>query len=248
MEMSDNKDVKDIKSKKDVFFARIKERYPDVDYDNEETVFETLNNDYDEKESRLAKYEEESAKLIDRMNEYPQLIGLLTGGDKNQNPITFIIENFGDDFKAALDSEEGRKMFEDSYQKYLDKVAAAEKLNKEADDNLKVSLETLEELQKEKGYTDAQCKDIFEFLIKIGEEALVNNYSKESFEFAAKALNYDKDIEDAAHTAEIKGRNTAISEKLKAETQPDVPPTSSGAGSSIEEQPAKRYNPFAANN
>ena len=77
----------------------------------------------------------------------------------------------------------------------------------------------------------------------------MNIISAETFDMAAKALNYAVDVAEADRVGEIRGRNTKIEDKLRKEAVPGgVPPTlgGSGTGGETEPKPKKKvYNPFS---
>lgn len=54
--MADNKEVK---SKRDLFSDRMKGKYPDKQFDDDEALFGQINDDYDDYDKRLGEYQGE---------------------------------------------------------------------------------------------------------------------------------------------------------------------------------------------
>ena len=52
--MADNKEVK---SKRDLFSDRMKAKYPDKQFDDDEALFGQINDDYDDYDKRLGEYQ-----------------------------------------------------------------------------------------------------------------------------------------------------------------------------------------------
>ena len=235
-------------SKRRAFVDKYRENHPDDEFDDndDEALFDRISRAHEESRNSLNKYQEESKKLTDLFSSDPRAAGMFVAWKEGGNPVGYLHENFGDEFKDALDDPEKKEEFGKSYQKWLDKVANEKKMKEECDDNLQATFKTLEEMQKEQGWTDEESTNIFNFVYEIVMDGIYNRIKPETFEMAAKALNYERDVEDAAITGEKKGRNTKIVEKLQGEKgKAGVPPALGGTnGGGQEAVKEKRYNPF----
>ena len=240
-------------TRRDAVLGRLKTRHPDREFVDDEGIFDAIDNDYSEAEAASEKmkgYEENSAKMVDMFyHGDPRVAAFFNACKDGQNPVEFLLENFGDDFREALDSEEGKKKFIDKYNKWLEKVAQEKELQAEAERNLDESLKTLDAIQQEKGLTDEQAAQLFDTVHQLTNDLARNIISRETYEFALKAMNYDADVEQAGVEGEIRGRNAKIEEKLRKKELPaDVPPELNSGAAGHEPKPKqKKYNPFAVN-
>lgn len=249
--MEENEDKgkeKEQVSKRKAFVEKYREAHPEDEFDDndDEALFDRISKGHEESTNSLNKYKEESQKLTDLFSGDPRAAGMFVAWKDGGNPIAYLLENFGDEFKDALDDPEKKEEFGKSYQKWLDKVANDKKMKEECDDNLQATFKTLEEMQKEKGWSDEESMNVFNCVYDIVMDGIYNRVKPETFEMAAKALNYDRDVEDAALTGEKKGRNAKIEAKLKDDKgTKGVPPTLGGVnGGGQEPAKEKKYNPF----
>ncbi len=235
-------------SKRGLFVSKYREAHPDDEFDeaDDEALFERIARDQEESANSLNKYKEEGKKLTDLFSSDPRAAGMFMSWKEGGNPIDYLLENFGDEFKEALNDPEKKEEFAKSYQKWLDKVANDGKMKQECDDNLQATFKTLEDLQAQNGWSDEESLNVFNAVHDIIMDGIYNKITAETFQLAAKALNYEKDVEDASMTGEIKGRNAKIEEKLQKDKTPEgLPPTLGGAnGGAPEPKKAKKHNPF----
>lgn len=240
-------------TRRDAVLGRLKTRHPDREFVDDEGIFDAIDNDYSEAEAAAEKmkgYEENSKKMVDMFyHGDPRVVAFFNACKDGQDPIDFLIENFGDDFREALDSEEGRKKYGEKHQKWLEKVAKEKELEEEAGRNLDESLAMLDQIQQEKGLTDEQAVQLFDTIHQMTLDLAQNKITREIYEFGLKALNYDADVDAAAHEGEIRGRNAKIEEKLRKKEMPEgIPPTLNSGAAGHEPKPKKKtYNPFVVN-
>lgn len=242
--------TQEVKSKRELFMDRLKAKYPDRDFADDEAIFDAVNSDYDAADAnneKVGKYEQNSKQLVEMFAKNPRMGSFFNACRSGEDPIAFLIENFGDDFKNALESEEGKAKYADKYQAWLEKVAKEKELEEQAGKNLDETLSVLEAFQKEKGLTDEQATAVFDWVHQVILDGIVNKVSRETFEMASKALNYDTDVAEANRLGRVQGRNDKIEEKLRKKEAPaDVPPTLNSASTKgdVEERKPKRRNPF----
>ena len=220
--------------------------------EDDENIFGAIDEDYgaaDAAQEKMSKYEENSGKFVDMFYKDPKVAAFFNACRDGQDPIEFMIENFGDEFREAMDSEEGRKKYGEKHQAWLDRVASEKQLEEEAAANLDKTFETLDQFQQQHGLTEEQATEVFNWVHQVIIDGLVNIVKPETFEMAMKALNYDNDVQQAGDEGEIRGRNAKIEDKLKKKEAPAaVPPTlGTAATGSTEPKPKnRRRNPFVA--
>lgn len=239
-------------TRRDAVLDRLKKRHPDSDFADDDSIFGAIDDDYGEAESnsqKMQEYEKNASAMVDMFYKNPRLAAFFNACKDGQDPIEFMIENFGDDFREALDSEEGKARYGEKYQKWLDRVASEKSMEEEDGKNLDATFAALDQFQQEKGLSDEQAKEVFDKVHQVVLDGIRNIISKETFEMAYKALNYDSDVEQAGSEGEIRGRNAKIEDKLRRKEAPsDIPPTiGTAAGGSVEPKPKiRKRNPFVA--
>lgn len=240
---------KEVKSKRGSFVEKYRSTHPDDEFDenDDEALFDRISRDQEESSGSLSKYKEEGKKLTDLFSSDPRAAGMFMSWKEGGNPVDYLLENFGDEFKEALDDPGKKEEFSKSYQKWLDKVANDGKMKQECDDNLQATFKTLEDLQAQNGWSDEESLNVFNAVHAIIMDGIYNKITAETFDMAGKALNYEKDVEDASMTGEMKGRNAKIEEKLKKDKPAEgLPPNLGGGnGGTPEPKKPKRHNPFA---
>lgn len=222
----------DVKSKKQQLVERLKVKRPDLNYDDEDTLYGSINDDYAAFDGELKGYKENEEKLVEAFNKDPRVASMFLAMTKGENPLLYLIDNFGqEEIRAALDDPEMKEKIVERQNAYLERQAKNSKLEEEAKMNITVSLDALEEAKNDLGCSDEDADKAFELFAQIQEDAIVDKVTKETWIMLLKGLNHDIDIENAAHEAEIKGRNAKIDKDKKKKTIPDgIPPQLGGQG------------------
>lgn len=236
-----------VESKRDAYLKKLREKYPGDNFDDDEAIFGRVAEDEAARDEQVSKYETESGKLLDMYTRDPRSAAFFENWRNNGDPLVFLIRELGDDFKAALDDPERAEEISKAHSDWLAKVAKEKELQEQAADNLNATLQTLEEFQKENDLTDEEASKIFDFVYKIIGDGIMNVITKDTFAIAAKALNYEKDVESALAEGEIKGRNAKIDDKLQKKAVPtDIPPSLSSNATEPPKEKQKRRNMFLA--
>lgn len=224
--------------------ALMKEDYPDSDFADDADFYDTIYNE----RSRYKTTEEQAAKLREAFVKDPRIAGLLNFAKEGGNPITFLIENYGDDFREALEDPDKAEEFAEAHRKYQATVAKNKEMEEVSAANLQTSANNLDALQSEYKLTDEEVLDIFQTASQYALDATTNLYSKEFLSAILRAKNYDKDVEAASMEGEVRGRNERIEEKLRKAKPAGVPPTLTGNSGGKATEPLKKevYNPFKA--
>lgn len=210
-----------VQSNRDRYSARLKEKYPDKEFLDDEALFGQINDDYDAYDEDLNGYKEREKSLSDLFASNPRSAGFLNDWRKGDDPLISLLRKYGDDFKEALEDPEKQEALAQANKEYADRVTKEREYEEEYQKNTQETLATLEQVQQEHGLTDEQVDNVFEFLFGIYRDGIVGKFSKETIEMGLKALNYDADLEQADKEGEVRGRNTKIEEKLRKASKSD---------------------------
>lgn len=216
--MAENQDIVNNRSR---YMERLKERYPEREYADDEELFGQINEDYDNYDGELSRYQEQEKALSDLFAANPHSAAFLTDWRNGEDPLISMVRRFGDDFKSALEDPKKREALAEANKEYAARVAEEAEYEVAYDNNIKDTLSLIESLQQEKELSDEEIDKAMDFLINIMRDGLLGKFSKESIIMALKAINHDADVEQADYEGEIRGRNSKIEEKLRKGTRND---------------------------
>lgn len=217
-----------VKSKKDSFLERLKGKYPDKQFADDEEIYGAVNDDYDDYDNRLKDYDRmksDETKILDMFAADPRTATLFQTAAAKGDVITKFVSLFGPEIADAYDDPDKQEELAKAGQEYLDRVAQSRDLEEQYNKNLQKSIDDIEKMKEEKGLTDEQVDEGMTKLCQIAYDAIVGKFSPEALEFAFKGLSHDQDVETAAQEAEVRGRNANIEEKLKKRSKGDGLPS-----------------------
>lgn len=236
-----------VKTSRDHIRERLMKEFPDTDFnaenasDVEDDSIVSLLEKYD---SELEGYRSNEKQIKNLFSSDPRsgsfLVNWAAGGG---NPIQYLLDIFGPELKEAMESEEGRAKIVDSTNKWLERKAENEKGEAERMANYERSINDLTAFAQENGLSEEQAVAVFEKVNQIAFDAIDGKYSREAYEMAYKAMNYDGDVEKARTEGEVTGRNAKIEERLgKVNKRPEMPPSLGGQGGAVPEPAPKKQS------
>lgn len=202
-------------SKRDRQIGRLREKYPDKKFEDDEEIYGQIGEDYDNYEKELGGYREREKALSDMFASDPRSAEFLVEMSKGGNPVLSLLKNFGPDIKDTLDDPEKMQELADAWAEEQQHIAKSKQLDDEYAENLPKSLEALQKFQEERGLTDEQTDEIIFHLINIVRDGVMGKFSPEMFDLMTKAINHDEDVADAQEEGEVAGRNQRVTEKLR---------------------------------
>lgn len=197
------------------YLARLKEKYPDKDFSDDEVLFGQVNDDYDNTEKELSGYKEREQKFSDLFTRDPRSASFLMNWRDGGDPAVELVRMFGEDFVDELQNPEKQEELAKASQEFAERVAKEKEFEEQYSQNIEQTLGVIEELQKETGRTDEEIDGAMSFLVGIMKDGILGKFSRESLEMAFKALEHDEDMVVAGQEGEVRGRNAKIVEKLR---------------------------------
>lgn len=246
------KDNQDVKSKKDLLLERLRGQHPDLNTDDEDALYGTINDNFDnfeqyktEREAADSKRQEVDKNLSDRFNSDKQFGKFFLGAmQKDSNPVLEFLKVYGMEIKDYLDDPEKAEEIGKMQQENLERIAKGEELEENYSRNLEQSLDLIEKYQQENEMTDEQAENIIAELTKDAENVIMGIFTPQMIEDKMKSLNYSADIETAQREAFVEGKNQKIDEQKKADKEKEkIPPMIQGKQTMVREG-----NPAALNN
>lgn len=221
---------KQVKSRRDQFGERLKKKYPDREYADDEALFGQINDDYDEYDNQLSGYKERESKLTDMFTRDPRSAQFITDMAQGKDPWTSLISRIGiDGVKEMLDDPTKMDEFAASNKEYVDRIAREKGLEEEWEKNMKNTLAMFEQKQQELGLTDEQIDAVADYVKEITNDAVIGIIKPETVDMILKAINHDADIEAASAEGEVRGKNAKVEAKLRKPQRGDGTPTLAGA-------------------
>ena len=208
---------------------RLRSRYPDKDFTDDEAIFGQISDDYDEYDKNIAGYQEHEKAFSDMFTSDPRSAAFLTNWRNGEDPVILLVRQFGTDIKDAIDDPERLDAIAAANKEFVDRVAKEKELEETYQKNLSASLKAIDEVQAKYGLSDDDVDKAMALLVSISNDAVVGKFSPESIEMAMKAINHDADVAGAEHEGEVRGKNTRIEEKLRKGKQGDGTATLDGA-------------------
>lgn len=214
------------KSKRDALRERLKKKYPDKNFDDDEEFAGQISDDYDASEKQLGEYKDREKQLGDFFDSDPRSAAFLMEWKNGKNPVTALVENFGMDFLEYMDDPEHQEELAKAQKDYLERVAKEKNLEDEYQKNLDKSLNDLEA----SGMDDDEANKGLEKLFEIVNDAIMGKISTETVKLLNNGVSHDDDVAKAGDAGEVRGRNAKITDTLRKGKQGDGTPHLGGGG------------------
>lgn len=223
-------DTERVKSKREQMGERLKTKYPDKEYADDEALFGQINDDYDQYENELKGLRDNERKLTGMFSEYPHSARFISDMANGINPWVAMVEQLGmDGITDIFDNPQYKEELAKAQAEHQKRLAQGKELEEQYNANLGESLKMLETEQQAQGLTDEQIDAAIDLLMQIANDAIVGKFTKESLDMAMKALNHEGDVEQARAEGEVAGRNAKVAEKLRKPTRGDGTPQLAGS-------------------
>ena len=143
------------KSKRENFGERLKKKYPDREYPDDEALFGQINDDYDDYDNQLNQYKEREGRLSDLLSKDPRSAQFIADMAKGNDPWLAVIERLGiDGVTDLMNDPEKQAEYAEANKKYVERLAKEKSLEDEYQKNFAESMDLLEQIQQEKQLGD----------------------------------------------------------------------------------------------
>lgn len=204
-----------VMSKRDMMMERMRNKYPDKQFDDDEALYGQISDDYDALDDELNGYKERESKLSDMFTSDPRSAHFLSNWRDGEDPVIGLVRQFGTDIKEAIDDPERQEEIAEANKDFVERVAKEKELEEKYQANLQESLANLEQYQADNGLSDEDIDNAMEFIIGVIGDGVMGKFTTETIDMAMKAINHDTDVEEANIEGEVRGKNAKIEEKLR---------------------------------
>lgn len=216
-----------VTKKRDIALNRMKSKYPDKNFEDEEAIFGQINDDYDEydkqiadRDSQIEEYKGREKTFSDMFSADPRSAKFLSDWKQGGDPELAFIRKFGTDIVDIINDPERQEEVAEANKEYAARVLEEKGYEEEYSANIAKSIENMDALVKD-GKTDEEVDAAFGLLLDIVRNGLRGIFTPEAFKMAFKAISHDADVETASQDGEVRGRNAKIDEKLRKEKKGD---------------------------
>ncbi len=220
-------DNQTVTKKRDIALNRMKSKYPEKNFEDEEDFFGQINDDYDEydkqlseRDKQLEEYKGREKVFSDMFTGDPRKAKFMQAWKDGEDPTIAMIRQFGPEFEDVLHDESKQEEIAAANKEYAERVAQEKQYEEEYQKNLQQSIDNISALEKN-GVDSEKLDAAFGLLIGIVRDGLMGKFSPESIEMAFKAISHDADVETAGQDGEVRGRNAKIDEKLRKSKKGD---------------------------
>lgn len=210
-----------VPTKRELTLNRMKARYPEENFDDDEALFGRINGDYDDydrqiadRDAQIENYKKNEKAFGDMFSSDPRSARWLTSWKRGEDPAIALIRELGSDIKEIIDDPERQEEVAKANKDFAERVAKEKEYEELYKKNLDESLSYIDKLKSE-GMSDDEIDRIMEFVITIVRDGLMGKFTPETIEMARKALNHDSDVAAAEEEGVVRGKNTRIDEKLR---------------------------------
>ncbi|MDE6410058.1 MAG: hypothetical protein K2K81_07440 [Muribaculaceae bacterium] len=205
-----------VKSRRDQHLERLRKRYPDKQFEDDEEIFGQISDDYDQFEEENGRMREREKTLSNMFSANPQAAFFLNDMREGRDPVMSLVSRLGVEVKDVLDDPSMQEKVKEANQEYLDRVAKSRELDEEYERNMDVTLsKTLPEYQVEHNLSDEEIDAICAAWIQIIRDGIMGKLTSETITLIANAINHDADVANAQEEGEVAGRNAKIVEKMR---------------------------------
>lgn len=208
-------DISQVTSKRDELSNRLKERYPDKDFTDDDIFYGQIGEDMDSYAKELSDYQEREQALSDMLTSDPRSANFITDWRRGEDPVIGLVRRFGSEIKDAIDDPKLQDQLAKANKEYVERVEQSKALEAEYQKNIAETLSYLDGLSKDGVLAESDIDDAMALLTSIVHDGIVGKFSPESIDMAVKALHHDSDVEEANIEGEVRGKNTKIEEKLR---------------------------------
>lgn len=225
-------------TKRELVSSRLKSKYPDRQYEDDEAMFGQIEDDYNDYESQLGGFRDRESKLNDLLSRDPKSAQFISDMAKGKDPWIAVIERLGiDGVTDILNDPTKKEEYAEANKAYVERMTQERGYEEEYNKNLNESIAIIGNIQRDRGLSDETVDAAMELIMKVTNEAIMGKFTEETMDIALKALNHDADVENATAEGEVAGRNAKIEERLRrAKSGGDGMPVMAGSNSGVREQ------------
>lgn len=209
-------DINPVKSRRDQHLERLRTKYPDKKFEDDEEIFGQISDDYDQFEQENGAMKEREKAFSDMFTSNPKSARLMMEWKDGKDPVASLIRIYGkEDILAAIDDPAKVEALEEANKDFAKRVAQNREFEEQYDNNLPASLQAIEDWAQANGIEDGAVDSAVTTLSKICGDFILGKIETSTLEMIMKAQNHETDVENAREEGKVAGRNAKIVEKMR---------------------------------
>lgn len=224
MEKNYQKENRNRRRSRDLLVEKILQRFPARRLDNDDELFDALE-EYDsyrnERYERLADDQGKLCKLFTANPKMGAFISDVIGGD---DALVACVRYFGRDMLDCAQDEGRMAEVRRANDEYLSRMARFNELESQMRDNLQKSTRCMERFKADKGMSDSEFESFLDRVYHLCNHVFMGELNDEVLELLFKGLHYDSDLWCAEHDGEVRGRNARIVFEKRERSGDSLPP------------------------
>ena len=230
------------KTKRELLNERLKTKYPERDYTDDEALFGQIGEDYDDYEKQIGDYRSREENMEKMFRDDPRSAQFITDLANGKDPWIAVIEQVGSDGIIELMNDPAKQeAYAEANRMRAERLAREKELEAEYEKNQAESMKLREEFDEK--YGEELVDKAIGIIDQMWKDAVVGIVKRETLENAIKMVNREADIENARSEGEVAGRNAKIEEKMRNAKSGDGLPNMGGSNSAAS-KPKKNLNIF----
>lgn len=228
------------KTKRDLLMEGMNSRHPDRQYADDEELFGQINDDYSDYDNQLKGYRDREKAMSDLFTSDPRSAGLLQKMRNGEDPVLYLVREFGPDIRERLEDPEFQAQVEEAGNEYRTKLAESKKYEDEYNENLKQTLAVIDAYQEKNKLEDEAVDALMNTVSAIARDYISGKVTEETLAMVSNAINHDNDVQAASQEGEVRGRNAKIDERLRKAGKSDGTPALDGKNGGAPARPARQ--------
>lgn len=120
-----------VRSKRDQVVDRLRSRYPEKRFEDDDEIYGQIYDDYDQSEKELENYRGQEKQFSDLFTSDPRNAQFLSDMYHGQDPVLGLVRRFGVEIKDVLDDPEMQDKIAEANKEYVERVAKSKALDEE---------------------------------------------------------------------------------------------------------------------
>lgn len=221
------------------FMAMMQEKNPDYNPESDDQLFDDVHSMHSEMKGQLEQHQGSNAKLAGLVAKDPKFgatLGMVAGEGKS---FPYAVAKVYGKEPFELEGDDLEE-FEKGYQESLVEIGASQAAQAEAKKNIEQYFADLDKYCE--GKSEEEKAALNEKIYAMADNFLNGVISIQTIELVDKGINYDQDVQDAADTGVVEGRNQKMDMVTsKPETLPDMGAKTTGGARPLPKKERKSF-------
>ena len=205
-----------VRSRRDQHLERLRTKYPEKKFEDDEEIFGQISDDYDAFEAENQAYKEHERAFSEMFHSNPRSARLMMEWKDGKDPVAALVRIYGkEEILAAIEDPSRLEAIEEANREFAARLAKNDEYEAQYEKNFPESCRAVDEWASENGISEDVINQAGAKLAEISANFIVGKFTPEIFDILIKAANYDTEMNRAREEGEVAGRNAKIVEKMR---------------------------------